>query len=147
MYCPICNATETKVIDSRVLVEGKQVKRRRECLKCAMRFTTYEKSELTMPAIIKRDGKRTQFCEEKLKQGVLKSLEKRPISMEIIISSIEKIKDKIRTNSEREIVSNQIGEWVMHELKSIDEVAYVRFASVYRRFENVSEFNEEISRL
>lgn len=146
MYCPFCNADDTKVIDSR-LSEGNQIRRRRECLECQERFTTYETAELALPRVIKRDGRRDVFIEDKLRAGMVRALEKRPVSLEQIETAISKILHKARASGEREIPSSQIGEWVMEELHNLDQVAYVRFASVYRSFQDISEFREEISRL
>jgi transcriptional repressor NrdR len=148
MYCPFCNANDTKVTDSRVIRENNnQVRRRRECLICKERFTTYEVAELSLPRIIKRNGSRDDFKEEKLRAGILRALEKRPVSVEQIENSISKIIKKARTLGEREISSAQIGEWVMDELRQMDQVGYVRFASVYRSFQDIKEFRDEISRL
>lgn len=146
MYCPFCNANDTKVTDSRIS-EGNQVRRRRECLICKERFTTYEIAELTLPRIIKRDGRRDGFSQDKLRAGIMRALQKRPISIEQIENAVSHIVHKALTNSEREIESKQIGEWVMEELRLIDQVAYVRFASVYRSFQDIKEFQDEISRL
>lgn len=147
MYCPFCNANDTKVTDSRLMRETNQVRRRRECLICKERFTTYETAELALPSIIKRDNRRDAFSEDKLRAGILRALEKRPVSLEQIESSISHIIHKARASGEREIPSKQMGEWVMEELRSLDQVAYVRFASVYRSFQDIKEFREEISRL
>lgn len=147
MYCPFCNADDTKVTDSRLISEGNQVRRRRECLICKERFTTYEIAELALPRIIKRDGRRDPFNEDKLRAGILRALEKRPVSLELVENAISHIIHKSRARGEREIVSKQIGEWVMDELRNLDQVAYVRFASVYRSFQDIKEFREEISRL
>jgi transcriptional repressor NrdR len=147
MYCPFCNANDTKVIDSRLIREGNQIRRRRECLECEERFTTYETAELTFPRIIKRDGRRDIFHEEKLRAGMVRALEKRPVSLENIETAISRILHKARASSEREIPSALIGEWVMDELQNLDQVAYVRFASVYRSFQDINAFREEISRL
>lgn len=147
MYCPFCNANDTKVTDSRLIREGNQVRRRRECLLCKERFTTYEIAELSMPRIIKRDGRRDPFTEDKLRAGISRALEKRPVSSEQIENAIIHIVHKVRASGEREIASSQLGEWVMNELRGIDQVAYVRFASVYRSFQDIKEFREEISRL
>lgn len=147
MYCPFCNANDTKVTDSRLMRETNQVRRRRECLICKERFTTYETAELALPCIIKRDNRRDQFNEEKLRAGILRALEKRPVGLEQIENAISHIIHKARTSGEREIPSPQIGEWVMEELRNLDQVAYVRFASVYRSFQDINEFREEISRL
>ena len=147
MFCPFCSATETKVIDSRLVAEGHQVRRRRECAKCHERFTTFEMAELVMPRIIKTDGKREPFNEEKLSAGIYRALEKRPVSAEEIELSISQLKSKLRATGEREVASSLLGELVMTALKKLDKVAYVRFASVYRSFEDVKEFNEEIAKL
>ena len=147
MHCPFCHHEETKVIDSRFGEEGLQVRRRRECLICNERFTTYESAELTMPRIVKNDNSRVAFDEQKLRNGVQKALEKRPVAVEEIESIIQHIKKRLLTYNEREVSSDQLGEWVMNELKAVDEVAYVRFASVYRSFQDISEFREEIQRL
>ncbi len=130
MYCPFCNANDTKVTDSRLMRETNQVRRRRECLICKERFTTYETAELALPSIIKRDNRRDAFSEDKLRAGILRALEKRPVSLEQIESSISHIIHKARASGEREIPSKQMGEWVMEELRNLDQVAYVRFAAV-----------------
>lgn len=147
MHCPFCNTEETKVIDSRLVADGAQVRRRRECLACSERFTTYEAAELVMPRVIKHDGARVPFDEEKLRNGILRALEKRPISTEQFEELITHLKHKLRASGEREINSQILGEWVMEELRKLDEVAYVRFASVYRRFQDVNAFREEIQRM
>lgn len=144
MRCPFCGATETRVVDSRDASDGSQVRRRRECLDCKERYTTFETAELDLPRIVKRDGRREPFEVEKLKSGILHAIEKRPVSTD----QVEKVVDHIRRLSlaygDREIPANQIGEWVMHQLRDIDQVAYVRFASVYRSFADVQEFREII---
>ncbi len=127
--------------------ETNQVRRRRECLLCKERFTTYEMAELALPSVIKRDNRRDAFNQEKLRGGMVRALQKRPISLEQIETAISRIISKARASGEREIPSAQIGEWVMEELRSLDQVAFVRFASVYRSFEDINEFREEISRL
>lgn len=147
MYCPFCNADDTKVIDSRLVADGHQVRRRRECLACHERFTTFEAAELVMPRIIKRDGSREPFNEDKLRNGLLRSLEKRPVSTEQIEQLINKIKSQLRATGERELASNMLGNLIMDELVKVDKVAYVRFASVYRSFKDIREFGEEIARL
>jgi len=147
MYCPFCNANDTKVTDSRLIGEGNQIRRRRECFYCKERFTTYETAELSLPRIIKRDARHDAFNEEKLRGGMLRALEKRPVSLEQIETAVSRIVRKARACNDREIPSSQIGEWVMEELRNLDQVAYVRFASVYRSFQDISEFREEISRL
>jgi len=147
MYCPFCSATETKVVDSRLSADGASVRRRRECLSCSERFTTFETVELVMPHFVKRDGSRVAFDEEKLRHGMLKALEKRPVSIDEVDNALSRIKKQIRGTGEREIQSNQVGEWVMEELKKMDQVAYVRFASVYRSFQDLDEFRQEIEKL
>lgn len=147
MQCPFCHADDTKVIDSRLVSEGDQVRRRRECIDCAERFTTYETVELSLPRLLKRDGRCVQFREEKLRAGILKALEKRPVRMEKVDAAINRILNHLRATGEREIETQVLGEWVMAELKALDEVAYVRFASVYRRFQDIDEFQAEIARL
>lgn len=147
MHCPFCHATDTKVIDSRLVAEGEQVRRRRECLSCKERFTTYESAELVMPRVIKGDGTRQPFDEQKLVRGLSRALEKRPVSVEAMETAINNIKSRLRATGEREIKSRAVGEEVMRELRQLDEVAYVRFASVYRSFQDVNEFKREIDRL
>lgn len=147
MHCPFCNHQDTKVIDSRLASEGTQVRRRRECEKCGERFTTFESAELVMPRIVKNDGIREPFDEKKLRAGMLRALEKRPVSTEAMEEALARIEHKLQVAGEREVKSRQLGEWVMQELKALDEIAYVRFASVYHRFQDVNEFREEIERL
>lgn len=147
MHCPFCNTTDTKVIDSRLVGEGNQVRRRRECTSCSERFTTFETAELLMPRLIKQDGTREPFNEDKLRAGILKALEKRPVSTELVETSINHIKHELRATGEREVPSKMLGEKVMNELQKLDEVAYVRFASVYRSFKDLNEFREEIDRI
>ncbi|WP_027329998.1 transcriptional regulator NrdR [Marinimicrobium agarilyticum] len=147
MHCPFCGAEDTKVVDSRLVAEGDQVRRRRQCLSCNERFTTYEIAELVMPRIIKQDGTREPFDEAKLRAGLLRALEKRPVSIESIESAINQIKHFLQATGEREVPSLKVGEKVMDELRKLDEVAYVRFASVYRRFKDLNEFRQEIDRL
>jgi len=147
MHCPFCSADDTKVIDSRLVAEGDQVRRRRECLACHERFTTYEIAELVMPRIIKQDGTREPFNEVKLRAGLQRALEKRPVSVESIESAIHNIKHFLQGTGEREVGSRRLGEKVMDELRELDEVAYVRFASVYRSFKDLHEFRQEIDRL
>ncbi len=147
MHCPFCSADDTKVIDSRLVADGNSIRRRRECTTCGERFTTFEMAELVMPYVIKRDGTREPFNEDKLRRGLLRALEKRPVSAEQVESAISHIKHQLRTTGEREVPAKQVGEEVMTELKRLDAVAYVRFASVYRDFQDLSEFQEEIRRL
>lgn len=147
MHCPFCGETETKVIDSRLVAEGDQVRRRRECIGCHERFTTYEVAELLMPRVIKSDGSRVPFDDNKLRTGMQKALEKRPVSMEDIESSLTNIKHRLQATGEREVPSRAVGEMVMEQLRKLDKVAYVRFASVYRDFKDLQEFRAEIDRL
>ena len=147
MHCPFCAAEDTKVIDSRLVAEGDQVRRRRECLSCAERFTTYEMAELVMPRVIKQNGNREPFDENKLRAGLLRALERRPVSMEDIEADINHIRHALRATGEREVKSRVIGELVMAALRKLDQVAYVRFASVYRSFQDIAEFRDEIERL
>ncbi len=144
MRCPFCGVNDTRVIDSRLASDGSQVRRRRECSKCKERYTTFETAELDLPRIVKRDGRRERFETEKLRSGIMHAIEKRPVSTD----QVEKVVDHIRRLSlaygDREIPANQVGEWVMHQLRDIDQVAYVRFASVYRSFADVQEFREII---
>lgn len=147
MYCPFCSDIDTKVIDSRLVSDGSQVRRRRECSSCGERFTSYEVAELLMPKLIKQDGTRQPFDEEKLRAGMMRALEKRPVSVESIEEGISHIKSGLRATGEREIPAQQLGEMVMEELKKLDDVAYVRFASVYRRFKDVEEFRTAIDSL
>ncbi|MEE2782315.1 MAG: transcriptional regulator NrdR [Pseudomonadota bacterium] len=147
MHCPFCSQDDTKVIDSRLVADGDAVRRRRECQACGERFTTFETAELVMPRVIKRDGTREPFDEEKLKFGLTKALEKRPVSVDQIEAALTHIKHRLRETGERELPSLQVGEEVMTELRNLDAVAYVRFASVYRDFQDVSQFTEEIQKL
>ncbi|PCK08323.1 MAG: transcriptional regulator NrdR [Alteromonadaceae bacterium] len=147
MHCPFCSQTETRVIDSRLVANGGQVRRRRECASCHERFTTFEAAELLMPKIIKQDGKREPFDEDKLRNGFARALEKRPVSVESIESALNSVRHYLQALGEREVTSMVIGERVMEELQLLDHVAYVRFASVYRSFQDISEFQQEIARL
>ena len=147
MHCPFCDATDTKVIDSRLVADGHQVRRRRECVKCHERYTTFEGAELVMPRVVKQDGSRQPFDEEKLRAGMLRAVEKRPVSMDQIEKSITQIKSTLRATGEREINSQMIGNLMMDQLVDLDKVAYIRFASVYRAFEDVSEFGDAIAKL
>ncbi|MGI9273342.1 MAG: transcriptional regulator NrdR [Endozoicomonas sp.] len=147
MHCPFCSAVDTKVIDSRLVADGNQVRRRRECLTCTERFTTYETAELLIPRLVKRDGSREPFHEEKLRAGMTRALEKRPVGVEQVEEAINRIKHRLRATGEREVQSLVLGEMVMRELQQLDEVAYIRFASVYRHFKDLNEFREEIDRL
>ena len=147
MRCPFCGAEDTKVIDSRLANEGDSVRRRRECLTCAERFTTFETAELALPRIVKQDGVREPFDEEKLRRGMQRALEKRPVDTEKVEAAISRIKHLLMSTGDREVSSQRLGEWVMDALADLDQVAYVRFASVYRSFEDVSAFREVIERL
>lgn len=147
MRCPFCGAQDTKVVDSRLFGEGDQVRRRRECAVCKERFTTYETAELNLPSVIKQDGSRVPFDGRKLASGMTRALEKRPVSTEQVDDALNHIRRRLLATGEREVPSRQIGEWVMDELRALDQVAYVRFASVYRKFEDVNAFMEEIERL
>lgn len=146
MQCPYCQAYDTKVVDSR-LSEQNEVRRRRECISCNERFTTYETVELSLPRLIKRDGSCVQFREEKLRAGILRALEKRQVRSEQVDAAVRRIIMQLRATGEGEVETSILGEWVMAELRALDEVAYVRFASVYRRFQDVNEFRDEIAKL
>ncbi|MFQ6021335.1 MAG: transcriptional regulator NrdR [Acidiferrobacterales bacterium] len=147
MHCPFCSAEDTRVVDSRLADEGDSVRRRRECNACGERFTTYERAELRLPQIIKSDGRREPFNEGKLRTGMSRALEKRPVDTEAVEHMIGRIRHRLLASGEREIKSRVIGGWVMDELKDLDQVAYVRFASVYRSFEDLQAFSEEVERL
>ncbi|MGF1752854.1 transcriptional regulator NrdR [Vibrio makurazakiensis] len=147
MHCPFCSENDTKVIDSRLVADGHQVRRRRQCLACSERFTTFESAELVMPKVIKSNGNREPFNEEKMVGGLQRALEKRPVSADSIELSISTIKSQLRATGEREVPTEMIGNLVMDQLKELDKVAYIRFASVYRSFEDIREFGEEIAKL
>jgi transcriptional repressor NrdR len=147
MHCPFCSHEETKVIDSRLAADGMQIRRRRQCLDCNERFTTFESAELVMPRLVKNDNSRQPFDESKLRNSMVRALEKRPVASDELEQAIGHLVHKLRTMGEREVPSRMVGELVMEELRALDEVAYVRFASVYRRFQDVTEFEEEIKRL
>ena len=147
MRCPFCSAQDTRVIDTRLADEGDQVKRRRECLACKERFTTFEVVELSLPRVIKRNGAREAFNEAKLRAGMQRALEKRPVKVDEVETAISRIKKALVAKGEREIHANELGELVMKELGALDHVAFVRFASVYRSFQDVSEFTEMIEKL
>jgi len=147
MQCPFCADRDTRVVDSRLVAEGDQVRRRRECSACRERFTTYEKAELALPRVVKRDGSRVPFNEERLRTGMLRALEKRPVESELVEQAIGRIKRVLMAGGEREVPSRLIGEHVMAALGELDQVAYVRFASVYRSFQDVAAFREEVERL
>lgn len=147
MHCPFCSDADTRVVDSRLVAGGGQVRRRRECNACSERFTTFETAELWLPRLVKRDGSRVPFDEVKLRNGMLRALEKRPVGVEEIEASVSHIKHKLRAKGERELKVVVVGEMVMDELKKLDDVAYIRFASVYLHFEDLNQFREEIERL
>ncbi len=146
MRCPYCTHTEDKVIDSRMSGEGLSIRRRRECLKCGKRFTTYEYVEKASMMVIKRDGTRKRFDREKIKEGILKACEKRPVSMDRIDQIVDEIEKEVQKKADMEVKSTEIGNMVMEQLYDLDEVAYVRFASVYRRFKDVSHFMKELQK-
>jgi transcriptional repressor NrdR len=147
MHCPFCQTADTKVVDSRLVAEGGQVRRRRECQQCKERFTTFEVAELLLPRVIKQDGSREPFDEDKLRAGLQRALEKRPVSMEDIEAAINQIKYFLQAMGEREVDSRIVGEKVMEVLRQLDGVAYVRFASVYRSFKDIEEFRAELDKL
>ncbi|MBA4696844.1 MAG: transcriptional regulator NrdR [Legionella sp.] len=147
MRCPFCRAEDTKVVDSRLISEGTQVRRRRQCLICHERFSTFETAELLMPAVVKQDGRREPFNDNKLRAGLLKALEKRPVSVDALEEAMATLVRRIRGRGEREIASSQIGELVMQILSTLDHIAYVRFASVYKRFQDVSDFRQTLDDL
>jgi transcriptional repressor NrdR len=147
MRCPFCAAQDTRVIDSRLANEGDHVRRRRECIVCKERFTTFETAELTLPRVVKRDGIREPFDENKLRAGMLRALEKRPVSSDAIEEAVNRIKKDLLTRGDREVSTQELGEKVMRELSQLDHVAFVRFASVYRSFQDVSEFTDMIKGL
>src|SRR5690606_8858874 len=147
MRCPFCGFEDTKVIDSRLVAEGGQVRRRRECLSCAERFTTFESAELLLPRVIKTNGSREPFDEDKLRSGILRAIEKRPVSLETVEGEIAHIKHRLQATGERELPSREIGELVMAALKRLDQVTYCRFSSVYRDFQDLNEFRAEIDKL
>ncbi len=147
MRCPFCNAPDTRVVDSRLSPEGDRIRRRRACASCNERFTTYEAAELDLPRIVKADGRRESFSEEKLRDGMLRALEKRPVVSEDVEAAIRRVVKSALACGDREVLSRQLGEWLMDELRCLDKVAYVRFASVYRSFQDVEAFQEEVERL
>ena len=147
MRCPFCQSDETKVLETRITNEGKQVRRRRECISCAQRYNTIETVDLVLPRIIKTNGSSEGFDENKLRDGFNKALEKRPVNIEKIENSIQNIKHILSTQTEKEIPSSFLGELVMNELRDLDKVAYIRFASVYRQFQDIDAFKEEIEKL
>jgi len=147
VHCPFCQHEDTRVIDSRVSEDGTTIRRRRECEKCSERFNTFETAEIKLPALVKSDGRREAFDERKLRIGLERALQKRPVSSDAVDNVLREVVRQLRGVNEREVPSRRVGEWVMDELKRLDQVAYVRFASVYRRFEDVQAFREEIEKL
>ena len=147
MRCPFCGADDSKVVDSRLSAEGDAIRRRRMCVECNERFTTYETAELSLPRLIKRDRSRELFDENKLRAGIMRALEKRPVSIDDVDTAVKAITRKLWATGEREVDSRLVGDWVMDALRELDEVAYVRFASVYRSFQDVNAFREEIERM
>ena len=144
MRCPFCGGVENKVVDSRLVKEGEAIRRRRECLECTKRFTTYERVEYILPFVIKRDGRREAFNREKILGGIKKACEKRPISIEDLEKLVDRIEAVCQERGDREVDSTDLGERVMKDLQRLDEVAYVRFASVYRQFSDISDFMSEL---
>ena len=149
MHCPICHRPDTRVIDSRLISDGSKIRRRRECTNpaCATRFTTYETAEISLPMVVKQNGERQAFSADKLRNGLLRAIEKRPVSVNKINQLIEDIENRLRISGDREVASRKIGEWVMAGLKDIDHVAYIRFASVYLSFQDVEAFINTIAEL
>jgi len=147
MRCPFCNYTEGKVVDSRASKEGDAIRRRRECLKCGRRFTTYERIEEVAQMVIKKDGRRENFDRWKLKSGVLKAVEKRPVSLDQVDAMIDDVERELFNSTEHEVTTRAVGEAVMKKLRQLDEVAYVRFASVYRQFKDINEFMSELKNM
>jgi transcriptional repressor NrdR len=147
MRCPFCGADDSKVVDSRLSAEGDSIRRRRMCVECNERFTTYETAELSLPRLIKNDHSRELFDENKLRAGIMRALEKRPVSIDAVDSAVKAITRRLWATGEREVASRLVGDWVMDALRELDEVAYVRFASVYRSFQDVNAFREEIERM
>ena len=149
MHCPICHQPDTRVVDSRLIADGSKIRRRRECIHpdCTTRFTTYETAEISLPMVIKQNGERQAFSAEKLRNGLLRAIEKRPVSVDKINRLIDDIENRLRIGGEREIPSRRLGDWVMQGLKNIDHVAYIRFASVYLSFQDVEAFINTIAEL
>ncbi len=147
MRCPFCQHIDDRVIDSRQSKEGEMIRRRRECTHCQRRFTTYERIEETLPLVIKKDGRREAFDRAKILSGLHKACEKRPIGVEILEKLVDRVEQRLEEGGEREVPSREIGEQIMEELQKLDEVAYVRFASVYRSFKDVNEFMNEVKEL
>ncbi|MBP8131676.1 MAG: transcriptional repressor NrdR [Candidatus Hydrogenedentes bacterium] len=144
MRCPFCNHSQARVVDSRASKEGDAIRRRRECLKCGRRFTTYERIEEVAQMVIKKDGRRENFDRWKLKSGILKAVEKRPVSLDQVDAMIDEIERELFNSTEHEVTTTSVGEAVMAKLRQLDEVAYVRFASVYRQFKDLNEFMNEL---
>ena len=147
MKCPYCLYYESKVVDSRPTEEGQAIRRRRECIKCSKRFTTYEKIEEIPLIVVKKDGNRQSYDRNKLLNGIIKSCEKRPVSVSVIDKMVDEIETKLYNSLEREVTSVEIGEMIMNKLKDIDEVSYVRFASVYRQFKDLNSFMDELKKI
>ena len=149
MHCPICHRPDTRVIDSRLISDGSKIRRRRECTNpaCATRFTTYETAEISLPMVVKQNGERQAFSADKLRNGLLRAIEKRPVSVNKINQLIDDIENRLRISGDREVASRKIGDWVMAGLKDIDHVAYIRFASVYLSFQDVEAFINTIAEL
>ena len=145
MKCPFCQHEDTQVLDTRVSEEGDSIRRRRRCARCDKRFTTYERIELDMPAIVKKNGSRTEFSSDKLRASLTLALRKRPVSAEAVDAAIHRIEEKLLSSGAREVSSGEVGELVMRELKRMDKIAYIRFASVYKSFEDVTEFQDAIA--
>ncbi|UZG43357.1 transcriptional regulator NrdR [Caldimonas thermodepolymerans] len=144
MRCPFCGHEETQVVETRESDEGDVIRRRRRCLSCDTRFTTYERAEVTMPSVVKKDGSRAEFDPAKMRASMMLALRKRPVSLEQVDAALQRIEQKLRSSGMREVQSSKLGELVMRELKTIDKVAYIRFASVYRSFDDVNEFMEAV---
>ncbi|PPE71599.1 transcriptional repressor NrdR [Caldimonas thermodepolymerans] len=147
MRCPFCGHEETQVVETRESDEGDVIRRRRRCLSCDTRFTTYERAEVTMPSVVKKDGSRAEFDPAKMRASMMLALRKRPVSLEQVDAALQRIEQKLRSSGMREVQSSKLGELVMRELKKLDKVAYVRFASVYRSFEDVDEFSRLIKEI
>lgn len=145
MRCPYCHHDETQVLDTRMSDEGDTIRRRRRCSHCEKRFTTYERTELNMPSVVKKNGSRSEFEPAKLRASLMLALRKRPVSADAVDAAIHRIEEKLLSSGEREVMSGQIGELVMRELKRLDKIAYIRFASVYKSFEDVAEFQDAIA--
>jgi len=144
MKCPFCGATDTQVVETRLAEDGMSIRRRRRCASCDKRFTTYETAEVRIPAVVKATGERQEFSRDKLREGFRKALHKRPVSMELMDEAIERVVQKLLALGEKEVPARLIGDLVMNELKRLDKVAYIRFASVYRAFQDVDDFRDAI---